>query len=109
MILASFFFNDKQNLRVAWLTHSFHCCAFQFPSRHDPKRHARRLKYLSELQKSCMSGKHNIPTTEIDHTTVTPNVSEYVRVGWKLIVTPSSPLKLHSVVNDRNIRFVISE
>lgn len=75
----------QQNLRVAWLTHSFHCCAFQFPSRHDPQRHALRLKYLSELQENCMSGK-NLPT-EIDHTTDNPNISDYVRVGWK-VTTP---------------------
>ena len=73
---------SKQNLRVAWLTHPFHCCAFQFPSRHDPLRHAKRLQYLAELQKNCMSGKH-IPSTDFVQTTDSPNISEYVRVGSK--------------------------
>lgn len=44
-----------QNLRVAWLTHSFHCCAFKFPQRHDPIRHAQRTKYLAELHKKCIN------------------------------------------------------
>ncbi|XP_037044628.1 thyrotropin receptor isoform X2 [Bradysia coprophila] len=66
-----------KNLRVAWLTHSFHCCAFQFPSRHDPQRHASRMVHLAALQKECMSGKH-LPT-EIVHTTDDPNASDYVR------------------------------
>lgn len=44
-----------QNLREAWLTHSFHCCAFKFPSRHDPIRHEQRQKYLAELKRTCIS------------------------------------------------------
>lgn len=46
-----------QNLRVAWLTHSFHCCAFKFPQRHDPYRHAQRIKYLADLHKKCLNEK----------------------------------------------------
>lgn len=49
----SFWFT--QNLRFAWLTHPFHCCAFKFPKRHDPYRHAQRVKYLAELHKKCMT------------------------------------------------------
>lgn len=40
---------------MAWLTHSFHCCAFQFPSRHDPYQHNERLKYLDELKQTCIN------------------------------------------------------
>lgn len=46
-----------KNLRVAWLTHSFHCCAFKFPQRHDPYRHAQRIKYLADLHKKCINEK----------------------------------------------------
>lgn len=42
-----------KSLREAWLTHPFHCCAFKFPSRHDPQNHAKRQKHLSLLQKKC--------------------------------------------------------
>lgn len=52
----SLFFHT-QNLRVAWLTHSFHCCAFKFPQRHDPYRHAQRIKYLADLHKKCLNEK----------------------------------------------------
>ncbi|CAG9813129.1 unnamed protein product [Phaedon cochleariae] len=31
---------DLNNLREARLTHSFHCCAFQYPAQHNPKKHA---------------------------------------------------------------------
>ncbi|XP_064556461.1 lutropin-choriogonadotropic hormone receptor isoform X2 [Drosophila montana] len=41
------------NFQRAHLTHSFHCCAFQFPSRHDPKRHAQRLQELQKWREQC--------------------------------------------------------
>ncbi|XP_036342538.1 lutropin-choriogonadotropic hormone receptor-like, partial [Rhagoletis pomonella] len=42
-----------KNLQRAFLTHSFHCCAFEFPSRHDPLRHAERLKEIDKWQQRC--------------------------------------------------------
>ncbi|XP_031619803.1 lutropin-choriogonadotropic hormone receptor-like isoform X2 [Contarinia nasturtii] len=51
-----------QNLRYAWLTHPFHCCAFKFPQRHDPYRHAQREKYLAELQKKCLNNELMVDT-----------------------------------------------
>ncbi|XP_054745643.1 thyrotropin receptor [Anastrepha obliqua] len=42
-----------KNLQRAFLTHSFHCCAFKFPSRHDPIRHAERLKEIEKWQQRC--------------------------------------------------------
>uniref|UniRef100_A0A1I8P9Q7 G-protein coupled receptors family 1 profile domain-containing protein n=1 Tax=Stomoxys calcitrans TaxID=35570 RepID=A0A1I8P9Q7_STOCA len=42
-----------KNLQKAHLTHSFHCCAFKFPSRHDPRRHAERLKEIEKWQQQC--------------------------------------------------------
>ncbi|KPI95740.1 Lutropin-choriogonadotropic hormone receptor [Papilio xuthus] len=41
---------DFQHLQKAFLTHHFHCCAFAFPERHDPARHA-----LYEKQKAIMA------------------------------------------------------
>lgn len=35
------------------MTHSFHCCAFQFPSRHDPLRHAQRMQELQKWREQC--------------------------------------------------------
>ncbi|XP_060648906.1 lutropin-choriogonadotropic hormone receptor isoform X1 [Drosophila nasuta] len=46
-----------QNLQKAHLTHSFHCCAFQFPSRHDPLRHAQRMQELEKLREQCYSNR----------------------------------------------------
>jgi hypothetical protein len=43
-----------QNLQEAHLTHSFHCCAFIFPSRHDPARHAEQLRKISDQQMECI-------------------------------------------------------
>ncbi|KAJ8874252.1 hypothetical protein PR048_025095 [Dryococelus australis] len=34
-----------QHLQEAHLTYSFHCCAFKFPAKHDPSRHARHQLY----------------------------------------------------------------
>lgn len=46
-----------QNLQRAHLTHSFHCCAFQFPSRHDPQRHAQRMQEIEKWRQQCNSGR----------------------------------------------------
>lgn len=53
----TYVFFREQNLRYAWLTHPFHCCAFKFPERHDPQRYAQREKYLAELHKKCMNNE----------------------------------------------------
>ncbi|XP_030376013.1 lutropin-choriogonadotropic hormone receptor [Scaptodrosophila lebanonensis] len=45
-----------QNLQRAYLTHSFHCCAFEFPSRHDPQRHAQRMQEVEKWRTQCGSG-----------------------------------------------------
>ncbi|XP_017119258.1 lutropin-choriogonadotropic hormone receptor [Drosophila elegans] len=44
-----------RNLQRAYLTHSFHCCAFQFPSRHDPQRHAQRMLEIQKWREQCKS------------------------------------------------------
>lgn len=43
----------QQNLEKAWLTHSFHCCAFKFPSRHDPTRHVLQLEQIEQFKSEC--------------------------------------------------------
>lgn len=45
----------SQTLAKAYLTHSFHCCAFKFPSRHDPLAHRRLLRAIEELKSDCKS------------------------------------------------------
>ncbi|KAH8340697.1 hypothetical protein KR059_004551 [Drosophila kikkawai] len=45
-----------RNLQRAYLTHSFHCCAFQFPSRHDPRRHAQRMLEIEKWREQCNKG-----------------------------------------------------
>ncbi|XP_001964371.3 lutropin-choriogonadotropic hormone receptor isoform X1 [Drosophila ananassae] len=47
-----------RNLQRAYLTHSFHCCAFQFPSRHDPLRHAQRMLEIEKWRTQC-NGERN--------------------------------------------------
>lgn len=41
----------SQNLEKALLTHSFHCCAFKFPSRHDPLRHGEHIDQIEKQKK----------------------------------------------------------
>ncbi|XP_020715318.1 lutropin-choriogonadotropic hormone receptor isoform X2 [Ceratitis capitata] len=48
-----------KNLQRAFLTHSFHCCAFIFPSRHDPLRHAERMKEIEKWQQRCKKNGNN--------------------------------------------------
>ncbi|XP_059609436.1 lutropin-choriogonadotropic hormone receptor [Phlebotomus argentipes] len=56
-----------KSLREAWLTHHFHCCAFKFPSRHDPQNHAKMQKHLSLLQKKCQGLTHHESSSEEWH------------------------------------------
>ncbi|XP_072949574.1 follicle-stimulating hormone receptor-like isoform X1 [Epargyreus clarus] len=54
---------EFQQLERAYLTHHFHCCAFAFPERHNPARHA-----LYETQKAIMAqrcGHGNQKTTAL--------------------------------------------
>ncbi|XP_063624372.1 lutropin-choriogonadotropic hormone receptor isoform X1 [Cydia splendana] len=44
---------DLQSLKEAHLTHHFHCCAFAFPERHDPARHALYELYMKQLKEKC--------------------------------------------------------
>lgn len=46
----------SQNLERAYLTHPFHCCAFKFPSRHDPVRHEQQIKLMEEFMKCKTKG-----------------------------------------------------
>ncbi|XP_075146788.1 leucine-rich repeat-containing G protein-coupled receptor 1 [Haematobia irritans] len=56
-----------KNLQKAYLTHSFHCCAFKFPSRHDPRRHAERLKEIEKWQQQCNSNKNRDVDNIVDY------------------------------------------
>lgn len=45
---------DLQSLRVAKLTHHFHCCAFKYPKQHNPTKHAAFEDYLRQ---TCIHGQ----------------------------------------------------
>ncbi|XP_041978814.1 lutropin-choriogonadotropic hormone receptor-like [Aricia agestis] len=47
---------EFQHLERAYLTHHFHCCAFDFPERHDPARHKLYETQLAAIAKRC---EHN--------------------------------------------------
>lgn len=49
-----------KNLKHAYLTHSFHCCAFKFPKRHNPELHKKKLKWIEEQQASCAQNKNEV-------------------------------------------------
>ncbi|XP_014284245.1 follicle-stimulating hormone receptor [Halyomorpha halys] len=40
---------DLSTLQKAWLTYSFHCCAFHNPEKHNPQRHQKYLQLKKEL------------------------------------------------------------
>lgn len=43
----------------AYLTHSFHCCAFKFPAQHDPLSHERFIKVIEEFKNDCKAKGFN--------------------------------------------------
>ncbi|XP_034831806.1 lutropin-choriogonadotropic hormone receptor isoform X1 [Maniola hyperantus] len=44
---------DFRYLREAYLTHHFHCCAFQFPERHNPAKHKLYETQLAIMKQRC--------------------------------------------------------
>lgn len=44
---------EFHSLEKAYLTHHFHCCAFAFPERHDPVRHALYEKQVQLMAERC--------------------------------------------------------
>ncbi|XP_073955887.1 leucine-rich repeat-containing G protein-coupled receptor 1 isoform X2 [Choristoneura fumiferana] len=50
---------DLRGLKEAHLTHHFHCCAFAFPDRHDPARHALYELYIKELKEKCSQNEES--------------------------------------------------
>ncbi|XP_052741383.1 lutropin-choriogonadotropic hormone receptor isoform X2 [Bicyclus anynana] len=54
---------DFRNLREAFLTHHFHCCAFQFPERHNPARHKLYETQIAVMKQKCNQNDKN-PTQD---------------------------------------------
>ncbi|XP_038220669.1 lutropin-choriogonadotropic hormone receptor isoform X1 [Zerene cesonia] len=75
---------EFQNLERAHLTHHFHCCAFAFPERHNPARHALYETQLAIMAQRCGKDKsgsnksrRSLPTEDItEMSTVTVDYSE---------------------------------
>ncbi|XP_052863687.1 thyrotropin receptor [Anopheles cruzii] len=57
-----------QSLRTAYLTHSFHCCAFKFPARHDPDAHEQNLKKFYDVQEECIAKGYATPHMKLEPT-----------------------------------------
>ncbi|XP_065074942.1 lutropin-choriogonadotropic hormone receptor-like [Ochlerotatus camptorhynchus] len=54
-----------KNLQTAYLTHSFHCCAFRFPAQHDPDGHEQNLRRFHEDQKKCIAKGFATPKVKL--------------------------------------------
>lgn len=50
----------------AFLTHSFHCCAFKFPAQHDPLSHERFIKVIEEFKNDCKAKGYNSHAGDIN-------------------------------------------
>ncbi|XP_069704553.1 follicle-stimulating hormone receptor-like isoform X2 [Periplaneta americana] len=48
-----------EHLKEAWLTYSFHCCAFKFPARHDPRQHALHQANLAKIRNCHGNGQRS--------------------------------------------------
>ncbi|XP_050438466.1 lutropin-choriogonadotropic hormone receptor-like [Adelges cooleyi] len=58
------------NLKEAHLTYSFHCCAFQFPDKHDHTKYANHQANIQAIQNKC-EGSRTAVGVLIEHPTVT--------------------------------------
>ncbi|XP_055382811.1 lutropin-choriogonadotropic hormone receptor [Condylostylus longicornis] len=105
-----------KNLQIAWLTHSFHCCAFKFPSRHDPLRHAKRLKYLEHLEKTCSGNVEDngelLDSSESFELGQIEEISRQQMIQQKLLLSStstSSSVPLKSSLEKKGIRYSTSK
>ncbi|XP_045518123.1 lutropin-choriogonadotropic hormone receptor isoform X1 [Pieris brassicae] len=53
---------EFQSLVRAQLTHHFHCCAFAFPERHNPARHALYETQMANMAQKCGKSYKNSPS-----------------------------------------------
>ncbi|XP_021692996.1 follicle-stimulating hormone receptor [Aedes aegypti] len=93
-----------KNLQTAYLTHSFHCCAFQYPARHDPDGHEQALRRFHEVQKKCIAKGYSTPNVKVgsfaelatDGTkSMSDQTAELVSDGWhreKRYAHPPTPV-----------------
>ncbi|XP_017785098.1 PREDICTED: lutropin-choriogonadotropic hormone receptor-like [Nicrophorus vespilloides] len=44
-----------QNIKEAWLTYPYHCCAFKFPDTHDPRKFDEHQLFVQQLKAMCSS------------------------------------------------------
>lgn len=51
----------------AWLTHSFHCCAFKFPQRHDPESFKRHRELINNFKSECKAKGYS-QTNDVEST-----------------------------------------
>ncbi len=101
-------------MKEARLTHSFHCCAFKFPSQHDPFRHAQQVKNLKELQERCIATKgYSNDTTTNSHSFVTSNSSKSSEEDGDIGVFLSSTIvvpitALEALCGDLSLEYVFN-
>ncbi|KAF5297139.1 hypothetical protein FQA39_LY02719 [Lamprigera yunnana] len=50
---------ELKNLKEAYLTHPFHCCAFKYPAQHDPKGYA---QYQETIKAACKNAASSLDT-----------------------------------------------
>lgn len=110
-----------KNLRFAYLTHSFHCCAFKFPKRHDKELYEKKLKWIEKLQENCIRDidgggvdekisrsiryKRNLPDgTEIE-TEYDEEMGEFSDDAVTLL--PNNTLGILSITNDNDGHILI--
>ncbi|XP_058466993.1 thyrotropin receptor isoform X2 [Malaya genurostris] len=72
-----------KNLQTAYLTHSFHCCAFKFPARHDPSGHQQDLRRFHQDQKNCIAKGYATPNVRLANL---ETVDSTVRTGEQQLV-----------------------
>lgn len=68
-------------MKVAHLTHPFHCCAFEYPEQHDPNRHA---QYEKKIREACREneGLTTFDTGQIIHQSVRKKRSYEDTESW---------------------------
>ncbi|GBP48956.1 hypothetical protein EVAR_32291_1 [Eumeta japonica] len=83
---------EFRHLKEAYLTHSFHCCAFAYPAIHDPAKHALYQKEQARMAERCRHTTTPEPSSATRSKRSLPigtitisNRFEEKRNGWEML------------------------
>ncbi|CAL8111620.1 unnamed protein product [Orchesella dallaii] len=71
-----------EDLKEAWLTWPYHCCAFEFPETHDPVAYQKYQDFVRSVVNLCANASENISTSSTELPDQTNGESSSPHTDW---------------------------